>query len=297
MTRPPPPAKGAPMQHALPRLAKDGPEHRAIEAGEIDAIVDHASSNVILLPAARRARELAGLAAGATPASEASVANQLLAALPHAEYQQLHRGLERVTLKSRAVLHEPGAPILEVYFPIDCVVCLMASVETGQVLEVGLVGHEGMVGISLVLGVEISSVRALVQAGGAAMRMKAARFQKALSCCLPLQRALYRYAYAKLALARQSAACSRFHALEARLARCLLMTGERVPSEEFFLTQAFLADMLGVRRATVNQAATALQQRHLIGYRRGHVRILDRAGLEAAACRCYTRIEGAQVAA
>jgi len=217
--------------------------------------------------------------------------------LPHAEYQQLLAGLERVTLKSREVLHEAGAPILEVYFPIDCVVGLMAPVETRQALEVGMVGHEGMVGISLVLGVEISSVRALVQAGGAAMRMKAARFQKALAQCLPLQRALYRYAYAKLALARQTAACSRFHAVEARLARCFLMTGDRVPSEEFFMTQAFLADMLGVRRATVNQAAAALQQRRLIHYRRGRIRILDRAGLEAAACRCYTKIQGVQVAA
>ena len=158
-------------------------------------------------------------------------------------------------------------------------------------MEVGLVGREGMVGVSLALGVELSCVRALVQGSGTAVRMKAARFHKALQDCVPLQRELYRYAHAKLAMARQTVACNRFHALEARLARWLLMTADRVPSEEFLLTQDFLGDMLGVLRAAVNAAAGSLQQRKLISYSRGKIRILNRQGLEAASCRCYTRIE------
>jgi CRP-like cAMP-binding protein len=277
-----------------PRLAKGGPEQQAIEAGEIDAIIDHANSNVILLPAARRAlRELANRASAAkTQApSEASIANTLLAALPRKDYLGLLPGLEPVTLKFGEVLHEPGVPIRHVYFPIDCVISLLTTVEAHHALEVGLVGHEGMVGISLALGTDVSSVRALVQATGTAMRMNAARFHETFQQCLPLQRELYRYAYAKLALARQTVACNAFHAVEARLARWLLMTSDRARSEEFFLTQTFLADMLGVRRTTVNEAARPLRRRKLISYSRGKIRILDRKRLEAAACGCYTRVE------
>ena len=261
------------------RLAKGGPEQQAIEAGEIDAIIDHGSSNVILLPAARRALQEA--------AHEASKANSLLAALPPAEYQRLLAGLEPVTLKFGEVLQEPGVPIRYVYFPVDCAISLVTTIEGP---EVGLVGYEGAVGISLALGVDVSSVRALVQATGTAMRMTAAHFDKTFHQCPALQRELYRYADAKLALARQTVTCNCFHAVEARLARWLLMTSDRVLSEEFFLTQAFLAEMLGVRRATVNEAVDPLRRRKLIANTRGKVRILDRKGLEAAACRCYTRI-------
>jgi CRP-like cAMP-binding protein len=278
------------LQPVLPRLAKGGPEQQAIEAGEIDAVIDYSSSNVILLPAARRAlRESANREA----AKQAPIANRLLTALPHAEHQRLLPGFEPLNLTFGEVLHEPGVPIRYVYFPIDSVISLLTTVEGTEgerALEVGLVGNEGMVGISLALGVEISSVRALVQASGSAMRMKAARFLKAFRQCPPLQREVYRYADAKLTQARQTIACNGFHAVEARLARWLLTTSDRVPSEEFFLTQAFLAQMLGVRRGTVSEAAGSLQHRHLISYCRGKIRILDRKGLEAACCRCYTRI-------
>ena len=278
----------------LPRLAKGGPEQRAIEAGEIDALVDHASGNVILLPAARRAlRETANRASAANrgAANEASVANSVLAQLPLRDYLNLLDGLEPVTLAYGAVLYEPGELIGHVYFPINCLICLLATVETRRAIEVTLVGREGMVGVALALGTEVSPVRALVQGTGAALRMSAARFHKALRQCAPLQRELWRYAGAKLAQARQTVACNRFHTVEARLARWLLMTRDRVLSEQFLLTQAFLADMLGVRRAEVNEAAGAFQRRHLIRYSRGNIRILDRKGLEAAACRCYARIE------
>jgi CRP-like cAMP-binding protein len=148
-----------------------------------------------------------------------------------------------------------------------------------------------MVGIPLALGVEVSSVLAVVQAGGTALRMSTARFHDVLRQCLPLQRELHRYASTQLAQARQSVACNRFHPVEARLARWLLMTAERVRSGGFFLTQAVLAELFGMRRATICAAAASLQSRSLIRYRRGHVRILDRAGLAAAACRCYASAE------
>lgn len=301
----PAPSRGIRTRHAeaklhrLPlHLAKGGPEQQAIEAGEIDAIIDHASSNVILLPAARRALRALRAAADREPeasretATKTTVVNSLLAALPHAEYQRLLAVLEPVTLEFGEVLHEPGAPIRYVYFPVDCVISLLAKVEGHRAPEVGVVGHDGMVGISLALGIEVSSVRALVRSPGTAIRVEAARFHELFRQWPLLQREVYRYIYAKLVHARQLVVCNRFHAVEARLARWLLMTKDRVPSEVLFVTQAFLASMLGVRRATVNEAAGSLQQRNLISYSHGKVRILDRKGLEAASCRCYSRFKG-----
>jgi PAS domain S-box-containing protein len=225
-------------------------------------------------------------------ATQDRIANHVLAALPRKDYLGLLDGLDAVTLTYGTVLYEPEEPITHVFFPVDCLVSLLTTVEGHHATEVGLVGREGMVGISHALGMNVSSVRALVQGTGTAMRMSAARFRKAFEKCPPLQRALYRYTYAKLALARQTVACNRFHVIEARLARWLLMTSDRVLSDEFILTQAFLGDMLGVLRAAVNKAAGSLQERKVISYSRGKIRILDRTGLEAASCRCYTRIEG-----
>jgi PAS domain S-box-containing protein len=225
-------------------------------------------------------------------ATEDRIANNVLAVLPRKDYLDLLEALEPITLTYGTVLYEPDERIRHVFFPVDCLVSLLTTVEGRQAMEVGLVGREGLVGISLALGMDISSVRALVQGTGTAMRMKAARFHEAFEHSRPLQRELYRYTYMKLALARQTVACNRFHSIEARLARWLLMTSDRVLSEEFILTQAFLGDMLGVLRAAVNKAAGSLQQRKLISYTRGRIRILDRKGLEAASCKCYARIEG-----
>lgn len=275
------------LQSVLLRLVKGGPEQRAIEAGEIDAIIDYSDNNVILFPAARRAlRE----AAEPRTAPE-SVANSLLAALPRPEYLRLCSNLEPVTLTRGEVLHEAGVPIRYVYFPVDSVVCLLATADNHRTLEVGLVGYEGMVGISLALGVNVSSVRALVQTTGTAVRMQEASFQEAFRQCLPLQRELHRYTYAQLASVRQSVACNSFHLIEERFARWLLMTSDRVRSDRFLLTQEFLADVLGVRRVSVTQAAGRIQERNLISYHRGNIRILDRKGLEAASCRCYVKVE------
>jgi CRP-like cAMP-binding protein len=223
-------------------------------------------------------------------------ANSLLAALPAAEYRHLHVGLELVALKQGEVLQEPAAPILHVYFPVSCIVCLMTTAADHKAVEVGLVGYEGMVGIALVLGAHASSVRAVVAADGAALRVEAAQLRNTLPQCPSLQRELYRHTNVMLAQARQTIACNCFHLSDARLARWLLMTSDRAQSEHFFLTQSFLADMLGLRRVTVTQIAGRLWRRKLISYGRGWIRILDRRGLEAASCRCYTRIE-AQVSA
>lgn len=277
------------LQSALLGLTKGGPEQQAIDAGEIDAIVDYSNSNVILFPAARRALHAGGARASAT--HRGPLANSLLAVLPSAEHRQLLAGLEPVTLKLGEVLHEPAAPIRYVYFPVGCVVCLMATVADHKAVEVGLVGYEGMVGIALVLGARASTVRTVVAASGAALRMEATRFHKAFLQCPSLQRELHRYTYAMLAQARQTIACNCFHLSDSRLARWLLMTSDRAHSEELFLTQTFLAGMLGLRRVTITEIAGRLWRRKLISYGRGWLRILDRPGLEAASCRCYMSIE------
>ena len=225
-------------------------------------------------------------------AKRSPMANRLLAALPRKDYHRLLAGLEPVTLNYGEVLYEPGEPIRHVYFPNDCIVSLLTTVEGHQALEVGLVGREGMVGISLALGVDVSSVRALVQGTGTALRMNAARFRKELRKSQPFRSELHRFIHAKLAQARQNAACNRFHVVEARLARWLLMTRDRVRTDQFLLTHEFLADMLGVRRVGVSTAAGALQKRKLISYSRGKIRILDRKGLEAASCGCYEIVKG-----
>jgi CRP-like cAMP-binding protein len=277
------------LRGALLQLAEGGPERLAITAGEIDAVIDYSHSNVILLPAARLA--LLDRARRISAVKRAFAANNVLAALPRAEYRRLQGDCELVTLRRGDVLHEPGAPILHVYFPVDSVICLLAAVDDKQVVEVGLVGHEGMVGISLAIEAKISSVRALVATPGTALRMEAEYFCRALPQCALLRRVLHRYADIKLTLARKTLGCNCFHLVEARLARWLLMISDRVRSHEFVLTHESLADMLGVRRVSITQSASHLQGGGLIRYARGKIRILDRQGLEGASCKCYSRIE------
>src|SRR6267378_4208958 len=219
------------------------------------------------------------------------VANSMLAALPRKQYQNLLSGLESVALTFGEVLYEPGERIRFVYFPGDSLVSLLTLVDDQSALEVGMVGREGMVGVPLSLGADISPVRALVQGAGAAMRMKSARFSEEIRKSPQLQRQVSRYTRALMAQITQTAACNRFHVVEARLARWLLMTRDRVRSDEFRLTHAFLGHMLGVRRVGVTMAARALQKRKLIGYSRGKIKILHRRGLEGAACSCYELIK------
>jgi len=287
------------LQRLLRQLPVGGMERRAIEAGEIDAVIDYGSANVIVFPVARRAlRDAANRAASAERKAtlEMPKLNSLLATLPRAEYRRLLPALEQVTLERGDVLHEAGAPIRHVYFPVDCVICLMTKVDDQRAVATGLVGHDGMVGIPLVLEVGVSSVRAVVQVAGTALRMPATRFTNEFQRGLQLQRQLYRYAQVKLNQARQIAACLASHRFEQRLACWLLMIGDRAKSPELLLTQKNLATILNVRRVSVTTTSGSLRSRGLIGNDRGSLSILDRKGLEAAACRCYRPLEAADVA-
>ena len=221
---------------------------------------------------------------------DAPIANRLLAALPKKEYQRLLPELEHVTLPFAEVLYESGAPLRHVYFPNDSIISLLTVTAERSTLEVGIVGNEGMAGISVFMGVGVSRTRALVQGAGTAMRMKASALRAEAHRMGALHRLLHRYTHSLLTQVAQTAACNRFHLLDARLAHWLLMTHDRVQSDDFRLTQEFMSSMLGVRREGVNKAAGALQHDELIRYSRGHITILDRAGLEAAACECYRLI-------
>ena len=188
----------------------------------------------------------------------------------------------------------PTGQIRHVYFPINCLVSLLTAVDKSRTLEVGMVGNEGMVGMPMVLGIGVSAVRALVQGSGTAMRMTAARFRAEFKSNMPLQRALFRYTHLLMAQVSQTAACNRFHEADKRLARWLLMTSDRLHSDEFLLTHEFLSHMLGVRRVGVTKAAEDLKARKFIDYSRGHIKILDRKRLEAAACPCYRIVKNLQ---
>jgi CRP-like cAMP-binding protein len=217
------------------------------------------------------------------------ISNKLLAALPRAAMRDILPALEPVTLVLGDVLHEPGQPLRHVYFPLSCLVSLIVVVEDQLALEVALVGREGVVGVSLVLGADLSPVRAVVQGGGSALRMTRAALRTALRAHAPLQTVLQRYADTLMGEIARTAGCNRFHLLEARLARWLLMTRDRVESADFLMTQEFLSIMLGVRRVGISDAASSFQRRHLIEYSRGHITILDHEGLEAASCSCYAQ--------
>lgn len=217
--------------------------------------------------------------------------NRLLAALPKGEYESLLSELKPVTLVFGEILYEPGDTIRHVYFPNNSIVSLLAAVEERSSLEVGMVGNEGVAGISVFMGVNKASTRGLVQGGGSAMRMKSAVLRKESNQTGSLHRLLHRYAHSLMTQISQSSACNRFHPVNARLARWLLMTSDRIGSVEFRLTQDFMSHMLGIRREGVNRAAGALQKQKLISYNRGMITILDRSGLEAACCRCYQVIK------
>ncbi len=219
--------------------------------------------------------------------NRARVANRLLAALPREEYRRLVAGLEPVTLTYGEVIYEQGKPMGHVYFPSDALVALLMPVEGHMALEVGLVGREGMLGVPVALGMSNSPVLALVHGTGTALRMSSTRFRDELGRHGPLQGALNRYIYERMVQVMQIAACNRFHLVEGRLARRLLMTRDRMGSNDFHVTQEILGNMLGVLRVAVTKAASALQRKNLIRYRRGNISILDGAGLEAASCRCY----------
>ena len=219
-----------------------------------------------------------------------STGNRLLAALPPREYQRLLPYLKPVALPFGDILYEPGELIRHVYFPNQGIVSLLSVAEKRSTLEVGVVGNEGMVGISIFLGAREALNRALVQGAGMAMRMTAQAFRTQIGDHGPLPNLLRRYTHTLLAQISQTAVCNRFHKVDARLARWLLMTQDRLGTDEFPLTQKFLSDMLGVRREGVTDAARSLQQAKLIHYVRGRIFVLKRSGLEAVACQCYEKV-------
>lgn len=214
-------------------------------------------------------------------------ANQLLSRLPAQELAVFMTESEPVTLAFGEVLVEPGAIIEQVYFPLDSFISLIVGLDDGDTLEVAMAGREGMMGASLLLGVQESPLRALVQGDGAALRVDAARFHSLLLTCPVLHKRLLRYLYVLMNQVAHTVACTHFHQVEARLARWLLMTQDRAGSDSLHLTHEFLAVMLGVRRAGITQAAAALQARGVIRYHRGSITVIDRAGLVEASCGCY----------
>jgi len=216
--------------------------------------------------------------------------NLLLAALARPTYRRISRDLETVRLDLNTLLAQPGELAPFVYFPADALISLIALTDDSGNLEVGLVGRDGMMGSWIALGARNSPVRAVVQVAGNALRMRSSTFARELDDNTPLREAALRHAHLAMVTAMQIAACNARHRLGARLARWLLMTAERLRTKRFALTQDFVAQMLGTRRATVNSAAGALQRKGLINYSRGVIKIVDAEGLGVVACSCHERI-------
>lgn len=222
-----------------------------------------------------------------TSGSESPMRNDLLRALLDSEYRRLSSKLERVDLKAGEVVYRADQRIDHVYFPETAVVAMIDTLDDGSTVEVGIIGHEGMVGINIFLGCLVTPDKAIVQIAGGAMRMKTSDLRKELRFGSPLQRLLLRYTQVLLAVISQSVACSQHHTLSQRLARWLLIVHDYAEAEEFVMTQGTIAALLGVRRVGVTRAAGEFQAAGLMTYSRAHIRILDEAGLKKKACECY----------
>ena len=213
--------------------------------------------------------------------------NHLLAALPAAELARLAPHLERLPLPLAAVIYESGAEQGHVYFPASGIVSLLYVMNDGAAAEIAVVGNEGMVGISLFMGGGTTTSRAVVQSAGIAYRLEAPVLKAEFARGGALQRLLLRYTQALIAQMTQTAVCNRHHMLEQQLCRWLLLSLDRLPSSQLVMTQQLIANMLGVRREGVTEAAGRLQADGLISYSRGHINVLDRAKLEQRVCECY----------
>lgn len=213
--------------------------------------------------------------------------NHLLESIPRKDRQRFLAGCEQVELVFGDILFEPGQTIHHVYFPIDSFISLLTPIEGHGNLEVALVGNEGMYGAPLMLGINVTSFHGVVQGTGTAWRMDTERFHNELEHSVALQQELNHYIHVLMLQLAQTAACNRYHVIEERIARWLLMTRDRAHSNEFYITHEYLAHMLGVRRVGITKAAGSLQQKKIISYTRGKVKIHNIAGLEAASCSCY----------
>ena len=219
--------------------------------------------------------------------SNESSQNQLLAALPAAAFERLAGYLERVPMRLGEMLYEPGEQLQHAYFPVSSIVSLHYVMETGASASVAGVGNEGMVGISLFMGGDTTSSSAVVQTAGVAYRLERRWLKQEFERSGALQHLLLRYTQALMTQMTQTAVCNRHHSVEQQLCRWLLVTLDRIPSGEIVMTQELVAGMLGVRREGITEAAGRLQDAGVIRYRRGHIAVLERAGLETRVCECY----------
>ena len=213
--------------------------------------------------------------------------NQLLNALNSADYQRLTPQIERVALEFGEELYEPGATLRHVYFPTSAIVSLVHTTRDGDSTEIAMVGNEGMLGVSLFLGGDSTTSGAVVQSAGYAYRMSANQFKREFGRFGSLMRLLLLYTQSLTVQIAQTAVCNRHHSIDQQLYRRLLLSLDRVQSNELSMTQEFIANMLGVRREGITQAAGKAQNAGLVRYRRGKITVLDRAGIEARCCECY----------
>jgi len=217
--------------------------------------------------------------------------NNLLGLMTEEELMRLSPHFERVTLPLGLSLCESGRQMNHVYFPLDCIVSLLCVMEDGASTEIAVVGNEGIVGVSLFMGGETTPSRAIVQSAGEAYRLKGQLLKHEFYRAGPMQRLLLRYTQALLTQMAQTAVCNRHHSVDQQLCRWLLLSLDRLSGNELIMTQELIANMLGVRREGVTESAGKLQRAGLIEYRRGRITVIDRRGLEARVCECYTVVK------
>jgi CRP-like cAMP-binding protein len=217
--------------------------------------------------------------------------NHLLAALPAQDRERLLPHLELVTMPLGHVLYESGNELRHVYFPTTSIVSLLYVMIDGASAEIAVVGHDGIIGVALFMGGETMPNRAVVQSAGHAYRLKGALLKQEFNRSGELQHLLLRYTQALLTQMAQTAVCNRHHSLDQQFCRWLLLSLDRLPADELVMTQELIANMLGVRREGVTEAAGNVQRAGLIEYQRGHITVLDRAGLEARTCECYAVVK------
>ena len=217
--------------------------------------------------------------------------NYLLAALPAEDYQRILPDLERVPLPLGMAVYESGGKLEYVYFPTDCIVSLLYVMRNGASAEIAVVGYEGLVGVALFMGGESTPSRAVVQSAGTAYRLPSNILKKEFERRGPMQRLLLRYTQALITQMAQTAVCNRYHTVDQQLCRWLLLSLDRLYSNELHMTQELIANMLGVRREGVTEAAVKLQTAGLIKYNRGHIKVLDRPKLEERVCECYAVVK------
>jgi CRP-like cAMP-binding protein len=217
--------------------------------------------------------------------------NELLASLPEDVWLRWEAMIEPTELPLGQVMYEPGTTLSHVYFPTTAIISLLYVMQNGAPAEIAVVGKEGIVGVSIFMGGESTPSRAVVQSAGQGYRLKSASLKEEFASCVPVLHILLRYTQALITQMAQTAVCNRHHSLDQQLCRWLLLSLDRLPGNELVMTQELIANMLGVRREGVTEAATKLQDAGLIRYSRGRITVLDRAGLELRSCECYAVVK------